>query len=225
MFNMFRGWVGEKATQLGLWLLLDGNTYIRFHNVIVPSQNGSTQIDHVLISRFGIFVVETKNFSGLIYGSEKDKYWTQVLPGKKSKFQNPLNQNYKHKKALSEQLGIEHDKIHSVIYFVGDAEIRIKMPPNVFTSPPRLARYIEQFNEVVFSDTELAHFERVLIEMKGTLVSSIDHVLQQKIRYSSNATCPKCGGDLVNRETRRVPKAGTRFLGCSNYPKCRYTRD
>jgi hypothetical protein len=49
------------------------------NNLMIVNDGKSCQIDHVLISRTGIFVVETKNYSGRIYGSEDQKEWTQVL--------------------------------------------------------------------------------------------------------------------------------------------------
>lgn len=100
MLSLFKGWFGEKQTQFDMWLKL-GEEYTRFHDVIVPTQNGSTQIDHLLISRFGIFVIETKNINGWIFGNEQSRQWTQSLYGKKYKFQNPLHQNYRHTKALA----------------------------------------------------------------------------------------------------------------------------
>ena len=69
--NILKGWFGEKATQLGMWCWLDSSVYHRFHDVIVPSRNGTTQVDHVLVSTFGIFVIETKNYRGWIFGDEQ----------------------------------------------------------------------------------------------------------------------------------------------------------
>jgi len=226
-FNSIQGWLGEKTTQFDLWYQLDGDTYKRFHNLIIPTQNGTTQIDHVLMSRFGIFVVETKNFNGCIYGSEKGKVWTQFLGSTKNRFQNPLHQNYKHTKTLAEHLNIEHSKIQSIVVFVGEAELKGDMPPNVlisglFTSD--LAQYIEQFDQIVFSDTELARLERLLTQLRDTAVSGNEHVSDLKQRYASDTICPKCKGKLVDRVVKRGPQKGAKFLGCENYPKCRYIK-
>ena len=76
---MFKGWFGEKKTQFNLWLSLNTKLYRRFHDVIIPSQHGTTQIDHILVSPFGLFIVETKNYTGWIYGSESQANWTQVI--------------------------------------------------------------------------------------------------------------------------------------------------
>jgi restriction system protein len=66
--SLFKGWLGEKVTQAGMWLKLDAGIYQRFHDVVVPSRNGTTQIDHVLVSIHGVFVLETKNYDGWIFG-------------------------------------------------------------------------------------------------------------------------------------------------------------
>lgn len=116
--NMFKGWIGEKAVQFGMWMKLDGNIYKKFHNIIIKTADGTTQIDHVLLSVYGIFVIETKNYKGWIYGGATQKQWTQVLFGKKSQFQNPLHQNYKHTKALSEYLRVDHKKYIQWLYLL-----------------------------------------------------------------------------------------------------------
>ena len=69
--NLFRGWIGKKKTTFYLWLSLRNKSYHKFHNIILPSENGTTQIDHLIISVFGLFIVETKNKKGWIFGSEK----------------------------------------------------------------------------------------------------------------------------------------------------------
>ena len=92
---MFKGWFGERKTQFNLWFSLNKELYRRFHDVIIPSDNGTTQVDHVLVSPFGLFIVETKNLKGWIYGSESQSKWTQVVYKNKYSFQNPLKQTYK----------------------------------------------------------------------------------------------------------------------------------
>ncbi|WP_350617509.1 nuclease-related domain-containing protein, partial [Pseudomonas sp. HY7a-MNA-CIBAN-0227] len=79
------------------------------NNVTLPLPNGgSTQIDHVIVSIYGIFVIETKNYKGWIFGNEKQRQWTQAFPnGRKYKFQNPLRQNYLHIKTLADLLELE----------------------------------------------------------------------------------------------------------------------
>ena len=68
-----KGFVGEKIVSIGAKLALPSSTYVPFHNVTLPTRDGMTQVDHVFVSRYGVFVVETKNMSGWIFGNEKDR--------------------------------------------------------------------------------------------------------------------------------------------------------
>lgn len=220
----FKGWVGEKETRLGLWLKLDGETYKRFHNIILETENGTAQIDHVILSRYGIFVIETKNYNGWIFGSKDQRSWTQVLFGKKSSFQNPLHQNYKHTRALAQFLNIDDNKTHSVVFFIGDnVELKGDFPPNVLSSG--LSGYIKEFTEVLFSNTEFFSLERRLKQFQeSNTISSKQHIDNLQARYSSETTCPKCGGKLVRRIAKRGSSVGKEFLGCSNFPSCKFIK-
>src|SRR5690606_8837661 len=93
-------------------------------NVTLNTPDGTTQIDHVFLSPYGIFVLETKNMSGWIFGSEKQAQWTQKLYKRTFKFQNPLRQNYKHLKALEATLGVNPENLHSVITFAGGSTVK-----------------------------------------------------------------------------------------------------
>ncbi|ENY3838983.1 nuclease-related domain-containing protein, partial [Vibrio vulnificus] len=93
----FKGVFGEFLVNKLLSQLPDSD-YTLVRNVTLPTDDGTTQIDHIVVSRFGIFVVETKNMKGWIFGSKSQKQWTQKVYRHSSKFQNPLHQNYKHVK-------------------------------------------------------------------------------------------------------------------------------
>ena len=110
-----KGWVGELKTTLSDKLFLDSKVYKQFNNFIIKDESGSTQIDHIIVSKFGIFVLETKDYSGWIYGHEKSEYWTQNIFGNKNRFQNPLRQNYRHTIMLSKYLDIDHKNIKPVV--------------------------------------------------------------------------------------------------------------
>ena len=153
--SKFKGWVGEKVTQAGIAFSLDGKTYKSFHDVIIRSGKGMTQIDHVIVSPYGIFVIETKNYKGWIFGSEKNAKWTQMLGRgrKKYSFQNPLRQNYKHTKSLSAFLGLNHNVMHSIVFFIGECKLKTKMPKNVMNSG--VSRYIKSFNRVILEADQI----------------------------------------------------------------------
>lgn len=87
---------------------LDSSLYTVIDNVILPSNGNTshTQIDHIVVSQFGVFCLETKSHKGWIFGSSDRKYWTQVLYRDKYKIYNPLWQNFAHTKALESLLGL-----------------------------------------------------------------------------------------------------------------------
>lgn len=144
-----KGRMGENLVIKGLEKHLDQNEYSIINDVTLPLEDGgTTQVDHIVVSRFGIFVVETKNMSGWIFGSEKQANWTQTIHRSKHYFQNPLRQNYKHTKTLSDLLDLPHELFHSVIVFTRNAELKTKLPDNVGHLDEMMS-YIKAFSEEI----------------------------------------------------------------------------
>jgi len=222
--KLFKGWFGEKKSALKMWITLDSGAYQRFHDVIIPSSNGTSQLDHILVSQYGIFIVETKNLKGWIFGSENNQKWTQSLYGKKYPFQNPLRQAYRQKKVLAEFLGVDESIINIVVLFVGDCKFKTKMPPNVIRSG--IGSYIKKFKATALSPEQVNEVAGTL--KKHVLESGLtkkDHLKSLRQRHNSSNVCPKCGSSMVERKARKGPNAGSSFLGCSGFPKCRYTKN
>lgn len=219
-----KGWFGELQGTLAKKLFLDGDTYFDINNVTIPTANGSTQIDHVIVSRYGVFVVETKNIDGWIYGDEKSPLWTQNLFGKKFKFQNPLHQNYRHTRALSEYLDIDHDKFFPVVMFWGESEFKTPMPQNVMDRG--YTGYIKSKTRALFSDAEVSEIVAAIKSgmLPRTWRTGREHVEGLHRRFSSTTVCPKCGAALVLRTAKSGRNAGGKFYGCSGFPGCRYVR-
>lgn len=80
-------------------------------NLYVPNGNHTTEIDSILINKYGIFVIESKGYSGWIFGNENDINWTQVLYRNKNTFYNPIIQNRNHILALKNILNIDDNTI------------------------------------------------------------------------------------------------------------------
>jgi restriction system protein len=224
MLNLIKGWFGEKITTLGMWMRLDPLVYRRFDDVIVPAENGTTQVDHVLVSVFGIFVIETKNLKGWIFGSADSQQWTQSIFGRKYQFQNPLRQNYRHTKCLSDHLDLDHGLFHSVVFFIGECEFKTAMPPNVLTTG--LGSYITSFGQPILSEKQVEAVVLALNELKqGGGIKKSEHLVSLQVRHESTTVCPHCGFALQLRVARKGANAGGQFFGCTAYPKCRYTRN
>ncbi|ELE2043590.1 NERD domain-containing protein [Vibrio vulnificus] len=204
---------------------LPESDYTLLKDVTLPTSDGTTQVDHIVVSKYGIFVVETKNMKGWIFGSARQKQWTQKIYRHSSKFQNPLHQNYKHIKALETLLGCSEEHLHSVIVFIGDSTFKTEMPPNI-TYARGSIRYIQQFNDIVFSDNDYARLTESInrLKLKRGVITDLKHRKHVKevvaSKVSSNE-CPRCGSEMVLRETKRGENIGKQFWGCSTFPKCR----
>lgn len=128
-----KGRIGEAIVNHAVLDKLDPEFYRNFHDLYLPRPDGqgSTQIDHVVVSPYGIFVIETKNYKGWIFGSEKQRQWTQQIYRSKNRFQNSLHQNRLHIRALMAFLGLPENRFRPVVFFIGEAEFKTEMPPNV----------------------------------------------------------------------------------------------
>ena len=223
-----KGWVGEMGVRVRFWFSLDKQKYPRWHDLILELEDGTTtQVDHVVLSRFGVFVVETKFRDGFIFGREGDRSWTQVLnKRRKFSFQNPIRQNYRHRVAVCQALGVGLEVVHSVVVFVGGrVAFRKGRPAGVFLSNGQALGYMRSFTEEVFSMEQMRAFGERLDELKETQVSGWVHVENVRQRYAQLAggICPRCGGRLVERRAKQGVYEGRAFWGCSKFPECRYT--
>jgi len=223
----FKGFIGEVIINLASSVFLDKNKYHLIKNVTLPTEDGATQIDHIIVSQYGIFVVETKNMKGWIFGSERQKMWIQQIYRHKTKFQNPLHQNYKHVKILENALNIEPDKIISVIVFVGDATFKTAMPANV-NYPRGYINFIKSKNEILLSDGEVKEAIRIIESgrFERSFKTNREHVKHVKdiVKAKQNGmACPKCGNTMILRTVKKGVNAGNQFWGCSQFPKCRGT--
>ena len=150
----FKGITGEFIINVLARMFLDKHVYHLIKNVTLPTEDGTTQIDHIIVSRYGVFVLETKNMKGWIFGSPYQKTWTQKIYKHSTKFQNPLHQNYKHVKSLETLLGLNDQQVHSLVVFVGDSTFKTEMPENV-TYGYGYVRYIEAKRHLVLSEAEV----------------------------------------------------------------------
>ncbi len=199
--------------------------YSLLKNVTLPTQDGTTQIDHILLSPYGIFVIETKNLKGWIFGSEKQAKWTQQIYKYRAQFQNPLRQNYKHLKTLEARLGCSGELLQSVVVFVGDSTFKTTMPAQV-TDVRGLLPYIKSFTEVLLDEATLTAYETSIVDFalpKGVLtdIAHVQHVKQIVKEKAATKSCPRCGAAMVERTAKRGANAGKTFWGCSRFPQCR----
>jgi len=222
-----KGLIGESLVNLAIAIKLDKNKYHLFKNVTIFTNNGTTQIDHVIVSKYGIFVIETKNMKGWIFGDKNKKIWTQKIYKHTNKFQNPLQQNYKHVKTLESLLNINQNKIFSIVTFVGDSTFKTEMPENV-TYRGGFINFISSKKIQLLSEQEVNKINALISEKRlsqtvRTHVNHVQHVKDVVREKEKKNLCPRCGSLLVKRISKRGANTGSKFYGCSSYPKCRYT--
>ncbi len=195
--------------------------YCVIDNVVFVSNGASTQIDHIVVSPYGVFVIETKGYKGWITGGENSQYWTQTIYRNKYSLYNPILQNTGHVRYLRRLLG--GVPIVPIVVFENDANIKVNAT-SVVINMRYLLDVIRGYREVCVSEDMRAR----IIEVIETNMVTDREVMKRHISFANNrkaqsdrsiseGRCPRCGGELVRREGRYGS-----FWGCSNYPSCKY---
>ena len=219
-----RGKIGEKRV-CNILDKFPKDKYIPLYDVMLPTPNGTTQIDHIVVSIYGIFVIETKNYKGRIYGNDYSDKWTQNIYGNKRKFYSPLKQNYGHVKTLADLLQVDMDLFIPIVAFTQRAQLYVKSNNRVINT------------NMLYDTIDMCKTERLTREQVEDIVckivgSTVDNTRQNRDehvkriqtqvadtnRKIATGICPKCGSTLV----KRSGKYGE-FWGCSGYPKCKWT--
>ncbi len=218
------GYWGEKKTATQLSFL--NNKYKVYNDVLIPRSNGTSQIDHIAVSPYGIFVIETKNYKGWIFGNPNSYKWTQNIYGKKYELYNPITQNIGHIAALRRIIPGYDEYFISIIVFPMHASLRTNIDAkyNVIKSwnlNSKIRSYKKEIlseNDILKICSKIEQFRIVDKESKKKHVRRTKEESNRKKYSVKNGICPICGATIV----RRTGKYGS-FYGCNNYPKCKFT--
>ncbi len=204
-FPIIKGYIGEERIRNLLHKL--GEEYAVFNDLYVEKADGTTaQLDHIVVSRYGIFVIETKNYTGWIFGDEKKRNWTQVIYKKKSRFYNPILQNKNHVKVLKEYLQLE-GVYHSVIVFSDSATFKFNQP---FTSAQviqnkQLVRTIKAYNELVIDPFSVRRINNELQKLQQMNEQNKKQLKKQHVeninKQLTNKSAPK---SKIKKEVKGV---------------------
>lgn len=146
--------------------LLDPGTYRQLHNVSFQTRQGAVHIDLVLVSPFGVFVIDCRDEAGEIDGKAFDPEWTRTFRGVAATFPNPLRPNFERKLALGSFVGLGGDALFSVVAFTDGASFRRPMPDNV-TRGKGLADYVASRDMVIMTESEIT---AVLARLENAVV-------------------------------------------------------
>lgn len=223
-----KGWYGEKNVSNKL-SYLDPQKYVTLNDILIKNDKGSSsQIDHLVISIYGIFVIETKNYKGWIFGNEKSEKWLQVIYKEKNFFRNPIKQNWSHIYALKYILKNYNNLSYvPIVVFTGNAVLkRIKSTFPVIYDYDVL-NFVKKYSSVEccsFADVQeiVSIIQNENMSDKEARKNHVKKIYRMTIEKQSKIDkliCPNCNGKLI----LRTGKNG-KFYGCSNYPKCRFTK-
>lgn len=157
-----------------------------FTNVYLENENtDNTEIDVIALSDHGVYVFEMKNYSGYIYGSQNDQYWTQVLNKfSKNKFYNPIRQNYAHYNAVKKYLELEDVEIIPVVVFSNHSKLsKINVSPShVIIQYRHLNSYIKnkiKDKTIDISENRMKEYSIKLIERSNMPQAIKDKHIEQ----------------------------------------------
>lgn len=200
--------------------------YVTINDLIIKDEKGLHQIDHLVISLYGIFVIETKNYKGIVYGNEYEDYWTQNIYGNRSKFKNPIHQNYGHLKTIETLLKDKYDvPVFPIVAFSSNCKLKTKTTKSTVLYINEVKHFIESVS--VAEKISFEEMQNILnlinssktsgAKAKKEQINDAKTKKQEVEQKISLGICPRCGGKLVERNGKYGP-----FVGCSNYPKCRF---
>ncbi len=188
---------------------LPKDKYIIMDNLLLKYKDYTHQIDYLILSRYGIFVIEMKNYSGTIIGDEYKDNWLNIMGKKKHYFLNPIYQNHGHIKVLESLFKLNGDIYRPIVCFSDKVDIQVTSKKDI-VDLDNLVNCIEKYKKVV---------NYYNIDELKEIIDNLD-LHKKSGKTSDNMTCPKCGNRLVVRNGEYGE-----FLGCSNYPNCKYTRN
>ena len=216
-YSKILGWFGELWTKQSLNKLPKDIYYI-LNDIMIEVDNKTSQIDHIIISKYGIFSIETKQYNGFITGNKYDKKWIRHVGKNKYYYTNPIRQNYGHIKSLSKLLDIDESKIYNIVCIPSNSILRIEHDGELVRYNTILDKILSYKEDIIDNVDDIVN----IIKSNNITDKSIKkkHInnIKENIIDNDTSKCPKCGGKLVERNG----KYG-KFIGCSNYPKCRYT--
>jgi restriction system protein len=209
------GMVGAWVAHLVASLRLPHKDYRRLRHIPLPTGGGHEEIDRIVVSQFGVFVIETMHMRGRIYGGVAQKAWVRQDGKQKHAFQNPLPQVSRKAKVVAAMIGLDAGKVFPVLAFAGGARFDSLKPENV-TKAGSYVRYIKSKDVPIMTKSDVA---RIVQQLEAAIAQAKRS--QGGDRGEAVKSCPSCGRDMVLRTGKKGNQAGLRFWVCSDYPSCR----
>lgn len=167
--NQIKGLWGEFKVKFYLWLYL-GREYRVINNIIITHSSGKkSQIDHIVISRYGLFVIETKNYKGVIRIRPSQKDWIQRIGEYEYLFYNPIRQNIGHIYSLKSVTNLPHSMFINIVCFAGNSRFNstsLAYKYNV-VEIEHLVATIKAYNKIVLTEKQTKRVFDILRKYKN----------------------------------------------------------
>ena len=248
-----KGYDGEKQNAFHIdYYFRDSKNYVVLHDIRITHNDLIFQTDHLVISRLGIFVVESKNYSGTLIinnGNYEVEYKTKTI-----QIESPIYQNERHKfglekifkdlkilpkrfDVLSDPLIYNKVMVSNDTKIKGDIPIEIVRPGQFYDIVTREDSSLNPLKMIsllskVLGENEIIELANKILSMHKPL--EIDYTKKYRQKKDNEqvkadnigTTCPKCGSVMVKRKAKnskyKDKYKNSEFYGCSNFPKCRY---
>lgn len=145
----FRGDIAESRVRRVLAAGLQRNLYTVFDNLRLSAGGGIVEVDHVVVSKLGIFVIESHYARGWVSGSEVQDRWTQRSLLGATRFDNPVHRNRLQVEALQRCTGFPAAVFHPLVVVVGHRGFKQRPPPNVVTAETLLPWIRRQTRQIL----------------------------------------------------------------------------
>jgi hypothetical protein len=161
----YRGDIAESRVRRLLATGLERNRYTVFNGLVLPCGGGTRPIDHVVVSKFGIFVIESHYVRGWISGGEFQDRWKQGLLGRAVRFDNPMHRNRLQVEALQSLLGYPPSVFHPLVVLAGQKGFKSRLPDNVLP-PENLLAHIRKKTRQLLTPEQADQAIRVIGEAR-----------------------------------------------------------
>ena len=139
----FRGDIAENRVRRLLANGLNKSRYTVLNDVELPAGGGTVHVDHIVVSRFGVFVIESQYAKGMISGGEFQDRWKQEYWGRTKRIENPMHRSAVQAETLGRLLDISAPKIHPIVVMTGQSGMKTRSPAHLVPAE-QLISYIRK---------------------------------------------------------------------------------
>jgi hypothetical protein len=161
----FRGEIAETRVRRLLASGLEKSRYTVLNNVDIPFSGGSLHLDHIVVSRFGLFVIESEYVRGKVSGGEFQERWKASRFGRSTRFDNPVHRNAVQVQALQKLLKMPASKFHPITVLVGHSSAENSMPVSVVPAE-NLVAWIRKNNRQIIEGEQADELIRTIGEVR-----------------------------------------------------------